>query len=92
MEGDTEMPVEPEAVTEEDPMAYLEETVGKMFGPAGKFIVQKQVEMYLDGRPLTEEDIPEVIDKITAVIGPLLGANLTKEFRQEARRHFGLPI
>lgn len=87
------MPLEPDAAFDAgNAVSILEEEVGKMFGPAGKFIVNKQIELHKGRERLTEEDIPVVIDKIADILSSLIGAKLAKDFRKRVRRRCGLPI
>jgi hypothetical protein len=87
------MPLEPDSAYDAgNAISILEEEVGRMFGPAGKFIVNKQIELYKGRERLTEEDIPIVIDRIAEVLSSLIGAKLAKDFRITVRRRCGLPI
>ena len=87
------LPMEPDSPYDPgNAIMILEEEVGKMFGPAGKFIVNKQIELYKGRERLTEEDIPLVIEKIADVLASLIGAKLARDFKMRVRRRCGLPI
>jgi hypothetical protein len=87
------MPLEPDSTFDAgNAIAILEEEVGRMFGPAGKFIVNKQIELYKGRERLTEEDIPVVIEKIADVLASLIGAKLARDFKIKVKRRCGLPI
>ena len=76
----------------EEAIQILESELSSMFGPAGKFIVQKQIEIFKNGQPLTMADLPDLIDRIANVMGALIGPALTKDFRKRSRRKCGLSI
>jgi len=75
-----------------DYVSVFNEEFESIFGSMGSFIIRKQIEDIAGGGDISEDQLPNVINKLTQSVVSIVGPEAARDLKKRLRRRCGLPV